>query len=356
MKREKLLERIEELKAIMPWYVLEYYQSKLSVPYSFTTLYEYLKEYNRFFTWMMDAGITDAEKIADIALECLEHLTKKDMEAFILYLRERPLLNANTSKNGVSQTTINRTLSALSSLYKYLTEEVENEQGEPYFYRNVMKKVATKKKKETLAARAENIKQKLFLGDETEGFLDHIENEYPKKLSNRALSSFEKNKERDLAIVALLLASGVRLSEAVNLDLKDLNLKTMVIEVTRKGGKRDSVNVAGFAKPYLENYLLIRDKRYKTDKKDTALFLSLYKGVPNRIDASSVEKMVAKYSEDFKVRVTPHKLRHTLATRLYDATKSQVLVSHQLGHASTQVTDLYTHIVNDEQKNALDQL
>ena len=356
MKREKLLERIEELKAIMPWYVLEYYQSKLSVPYSFTTLYEYLKEYNRFFTWMMDAGITDAEKIADIALECLEHLTKKDMEAFILYLRERPLLNANTSKNGVSQTTINRTLSALSSLYKYLTEEVENDQGEPYFYRNVMKKVATKKKKETLAARAENIKQKLFLGDETEGFLDHIENEYPKKLSNRALSSFEKNKERDLAIVALLLASGVRLSEAVNLDLKDLNLKTMVIEVTRKGGKRDSVNVAGFAKPYLENYLLIRDKRYKTERKDTALFLSLYKGVPNRIDASSVEKMVAKYSEDFKVRVTPHKLRHTLATRLYDATKSQVLVSHQLGHASTQVTDLYTHIVNDEQKNALDQL
>ena len=99
-------------------------------------------------------------------------MTKKDMESFILYLRERPLLNANTTKNGVSQTTINRTLSALSSLYKYLTEEVENEQGEPYFYRNVMKKVATKKKKETLAARAENIKQKLFLGDETEGFLE----------------------------------------------------------------------------------------------------------------------------------------------------------------------------------------
>lgn len=47
--------------------------------------------------------------------------------------------------------------------------------------------------------------------------------------------------------------------------------------------------------------------------------------------------MVAKYSQDFKIRVTPHKLRHTLATRLYDATKSQVLVSHQLGHASTRL-------------------
>ena len=356
MRRELLLEKIEELKSIMPWFVLDYYQSKLTVPYSFTTLYEYLKEYRRFFEWMLDAGISDADLIADIDLKTLENLSKKDMETFILYLRERPSLNTYSTKQGVSQTTINRTLSALSSLFKYLTEEVEDKNGEPYFYRNVMKKVATKKQKETLASRAENIKQKLFLGDETMEFLEYVDSEYEVKLSNRAKSSFYKNKERDLAIIALLLASGVRLSEAVNLDLKDLNLKMMVIDVTRKGGKRDSVNVAGFAKPYLEQYLEIRQTRYKAEKQDTALFLTEYRGVPNRIDASSVEKMVGKYSQDFKIRVTPHKLRHTLATRLYDATKSQVLVSHQLGHASTQVTDLYTHIVNDEQKNALDKL
>lgn len=356
MKRELLLEKIDQLKEIMPWYVLDYYQSKLSVPYSFTTLYEYLKEYRRFLEWLIDSGISDAGKIADVDLETLENLSKKDMESFVLYLRERPLLNANTTQNGVSQTTINRTLSALSSLFKYLTEEVENADGEPYFYRNVMKKIATKKKKETLAARAENIKQKLFLGDETMEFLEYIDCEYENKLSKRALSSFKKNKERDLAIVALLLASGVRLSEAVNLDVKDLHMNMMVIDVTRKGGKRDSVNVAGFSKPYLENYLSIRKARYKAEKQDVALFLSEYRGVPNRMDASSIEKMVGKYSQDFKIRVTPHKLRHTLATRLYDATKSQVLVSHQLGHASTQVTDLYTHIVNDEQKNALDKL
>ena len=356
MRRELLLEKIEELKAIMPWFVLDYYQSKLTVPYSFTTLYEYLKEYRRFFEWMLDAGISDADLIADIDLKTLENLSKMDMETFILYLRERPSLNTYSTKQGVSQTTINRTLSALSSLFKYLTEEVEDKNGEPYFYRNVMKKVATKKQKETLASRAENIKQKLFLGDETMEFLEYVDCEYEVKLSNRAKSSFYKNKERDLAIIALLLASGVRLSEAVNLDLKDLNLKMMVIDVTRKGGKRDSVNVAGFAKPYLEQYQEIRQTRYKAEKQDTALFLTEYRGIPNRIDASSVEKMVGKYSQDFKIRVTPHKLRHTLATRLYDATKSQVLVSHQLGHASTQVTDLYTHIVNDEQKNALDKL
>ena len=123
MRRELLLERIDKLKSTMPWYILEYYQSKLAVPYSFTTLYEYLKEYDRFFNWVLESGITDASHIAEIPLSVLENMSKKDMEAFILYLRERPLLNANTTQNGVSQTTINRTLSALSSLYKYLTEE-----------------------------------------------------------------------------------------------------------------------------------------------------------------------------------------------------------------------------------------
>ena len=86
------------------------------------------------------SGISNSDKMSDIPLSVLENMSKKDMESFILYLRERPLLNANTTKQGVSQTTINRTLSALSSLYKYLTEEVENDQGEPYFYRNVNEK------------------------------------------------------------------------------------------------------------------------------------------------------------------------------------------------------------------------
>ena len=68
MRRELLLEKIDELKELMPWYVLEYYQSKLTVPYSFTTLYEYLKEYRRFFEWLINSGVSDANKLADIPL------------------------------------------------------------------------------------------------------------------------------------------------------------------------------------------------------------------------------------------------------------------------------------------------
>ena len=82
--------------------------------------------------------------------------------------------------------------------------------------------------------RAENIKQKLFLGDGNRKVSNLYRPRVPQQLSNLALSSFNKNKERDLAIRTLLLASGVRLSEAVNPDLRDLNLKMMVIDITRK--------------------------------------------------------------------------------------------------------------------------
>ena len=96
------------------------------------------------------------------------------------------------------------------------------------------------------------MKQKVFLTISTRSTLKHSQiAPYPLLI---------RIKSEILAIIALLLASGVRLSEAVNLDLRDLNLKMMVIDVTRKGGKRDSVNVAAFAKPYLEQYLAIRDK------------------------------------------------------------------------------------------------
>jgi len=84
MKREQLIQNIEKLKKIMPSYVLEYYQSKLAIPYSLNTLYEYLKEYERFFSWLVDSGIADVQYISDISLSVLENLTKKDMESFIL--------------------------------------------------------------------------------------------------------------------------------------------------------------------------------------------------------------------------------------------------------------------------------
>ena len=110
MKREILLERIDKLNkschgmfGILP--------IKLEFP---TVLQPCTNTLRNMIDFQLgfESGISNVDKMSDIPLSVLENMSKKDMESFILYLRERPLLNANTTKQGVSQTTINRTLSA----------------------------------------------------------------------------------------------------------------------------------------------------------------------------------------------------------------------------------------------------
>ena len=78
--------------------------------------------------------------------------------------------------------------------------------------------------------------------------------------------------------------------------------------------------------------------------------------IRDRITSNAIERFVSKYSEAFGRRLTPHKLRHTLASELYEETKDKVLVSQQLGQRGTSATDLYTHVDQDKQKNALNKI
>lgn len=129
MKQETLMKNINELLEIMPWYVKEYYQAKLVIPYSYKTLYEYLKEYRRFFEWLISdheklgktARYADYDTIADVHIDELAHLPKSVIEAYFVYLRE------NTERRSISEVSIVRTKDALSSLFKYLTQETEDE-------------------------------------------------------------------------------------------------------------------------------------------------------------------------------------------------------------------------------------
>ena len=68
---------------------------------------------------------------------------------------------------------------------------------------------------------------------------------------------------------------------------------------------------------------------------------------------NAIEKMVGKYSAAFGHPITPHKLRHTVASELYQATKDQVMVAQQLGQKGTSATDLYTHVDQREQRASL---
>lgn len=114
--------------------------------------------------------------------------------------------------------------------------------------------------------------------------------------------------------------------------------------------------IADWTIPYLKKYKEIRADRYHAEKADVAFFLTRWHGKTRRMTTNAVEKMVNKYSAAFGKPLTPHKLRHTLASELYEVTKDQVLVAQQLGQKGTTATDLYTHVDQKKQKAALNKI
>lgn len=159
-----------------------------------------------------------------------------------------------------------------------------------------------------------------------------------------------------MAIVALILGTGIRVSECAGVNLSDLNLKDAILDVTRKGGQRDSVPIAEWTLDYIIQYKKIRKQRYYADSHEQAFFLTRWHDQTRRITTNAIEKMVNKYSAAFGHPLTPHKLRHTLASELYDVTKDQVLVAQQLGQKGTSATDLYTHVDQKKQRAALNEI
>ncbi|QOS88784.1 tyrosine-type recombinase/integrase [Peribacillus sp. JNUCC41] len=155
---------------------------------------------------------------------------------------------------------VNQKISALRSLFKYLTTQTENEDGEPYFYRNVMLKIEVNKVKETLGSRAFRISTKIFHYDEDARFLEFVKHDYEKELPEkvRKLIYFKMDKERDFAILSLFLGSGIRVNELSNLRLRDLDFEEKQIHVLRKGGKKDVVAVSPPSMQDIKDYLAVR--------------------------------------------------------------------------------------------------
>lgn len=346
LEADKYLKLINDELTRLPSYVNEYY---LGTNHAVTTTYQYLTEIRRFFDWLRTSGLIKAPDNRSIPVTALAKLRRNDIMLYIDHLKH----STNTQGHLNSPTSINRSINALRSLFKFLTVTADVKDGEPYFYRNVMLKVDALKDTKTLNYRAHVLASHMYRGQMKFDFINFIQNEYPHKCDKRARLPFKHNCERDIAIIALILGTGVRVSEAANVNLSDLNLKQQLLDVTRKGGQRDSVPIAPWAVPYLQAYLQIRADRYHAHKKDGAFFLTVYRGQTRRMTANAIERMVKKYSTAFGHPLTPHKLRHTLASELYDVTKDQVLVAQQLGQKGTSATDLYTHVDQRQQRQAL---
>ena len=155
----------------------------------------------------------------------------------------------------------------------------------------------------------------------------------------------KKTRERDLAIATLLLGTGIRVSECVGLNVSDVDFNNCRIKVFRKGEKIQNVPIGDEVAEALNRYLLIRNNIKTTDD---ALFLSMQK---TRMTIQAVENMVNKYAQAIGTayRITPHKLRKTYGTSLYQETGDIYLVASALGHSSVDTTKKH-YAAQDEER------
>ena len=173
--------------------------------------------------------------------------------------------------------------------------------------------------------------------------------EESKKLIEVIKTASDENKERDLAIITLFLNCGMRLSELVGINIKDINFSENKLNVIGKGNKERTIYLNKSCMDAINDYLKVRPHEgVKYESKD-ALFLSKRKErISNRMVQEIVKRELAKAGLDLN-KYSTHKLRHTAATLMYqyghvDIRALQVL----LGHESISTTEIYTH-VNDEQ-------
>lgn len=147
--------------------------------------------------------------------------------------------------------------------------------------------------------------------------------------------------QRDRALLELLYASGLRVSELVNVNMEQINLATNEIRVWGKGAKERVVLMGKPAARALEKYIQDGRTTLLGGKKNNALFVNRY---GKRLPARRVQKILEKYSRVIDKKVHPHMLRHTFATHLLDGGADLKVVQELLGHADLSSTQIYTHV------------
>ena len=158
------------------------------------------------------------------------------------------------------------------------------------------------------------------------------------ELSDRQKAWHKLTVKRDYALMSLFLGTGVRVSECVGINLQDVDLENNAFLVTRKGGNQVVLYFPPEVAEALAEYMLEREKIDALPGHEDALFLSLQK---RRITQRAVQNLVKKYAAvaaPLKPKISPHKLRSTFATNLYNNTGDIYLVADVLGHSSVDTT------------------
>ena len=183
-----------------------------------------------------------------------------------------------------------------------------------------------------------------------------VERKYPEILTAREVELFLEQPEcvdakgfRDHAMLELLYATGIRVSELIDLDVDDLNLPAGLV-VCRSKGKERSIPLYPGAVKALQDYVQHIRERIVTNDEEKALFVNMN---GERMTRQGFWKIIKFYQEkaDIKKDITPHMLRHSFAAHLLENGADLHSIQEMLGHADISSTQIYTHIVKKQLKD-----
>jgi site-specific recombinase XerD len=295
-------------------------RTRLAYAYDIRVFFEYMQKNN---------SACRKQAIIDYPLEILDQIKREDIEEYLEYisLYEKDGREITNDERGKS-----RKLAALRSFYNF-------------FYRNELittnpaALVPMPKRPEKEIVRLD--------ADEVAILLDQVEE--GTHLTKAQLRFHAKTKIRDIALLTLLLGTGIRVSECVGLNINDVDFKNNGLRIIRKGGAEAVVYFGDEVCDALTDYLEKRHKIIPQSGHEAALFLSLQ---DRRLTVRAVENLVKKYSATVTTlkKITPHKLRSTYGTSLYRETGDIYLVADVLGHKDVNTTRKHYAALEDERR------
>lgn len=321
--------KIRELSSTLPSFMRDYFTYLTESRHlSSRTVLGYAQDLETFcFFLQMNNPLIGEYK--DITTDILGNLKPQDINEYMAFLTvyEKDGTMYENAASGKA-----RKLSSLKSFWKWMI-------GFTLLDKNPTLLITPPKqtKKEIVKLEKSEIQEVLEGIKDGEGLIGEHAQKYSKNICLR-----------DMALISLLLGTGMRISECVGLDMKDLSFRDNSVKIIRKGGNESRLYFNDDVKAKLENYVN-NERKTPTDGSD-ALFLST-RG--SRMSVRSAERRVKAYTEKIEdKKITPHKCRSTYATQLYRASHDIYLTADALGHASVQTTSRYADIGDTRRKEA----